>query len=59
MGWKTFRDRIALFVVVGMPIIWLLTGTTSIAMPEAALGATIMGWTLAIQFYFRKKEGGE
>jgi len=56
MGWKTFRDRLALILIAGIPVLWLLAGTTVINLPEAALGATIAMWTLCIQFYFRKKE---
>lgn len=55
MGWKTFRDRLALILLVGIPILWVLGGTRFIAIPEAALGATIAIWTLVANFYFRKK----
>ena len=58
MGFKTFRDRLALILLVGIPLLWVLTGTV-IALPEAALGATIVIWTLVANFYFRKKSEGE
>ena len=58
MGWKTFRDRLALVLVAGIPALWILAGTI-VSLPEAALGATIAVWTLVAQFYFRKKMEGE
>ena len=58
MGFKTFRDRLVLILVVGIPILWILAGTV-VALPEAALGASIAMWTLCIQFYVRKKAEGE
>jgi hypothetical protein len=58
MGWKSFRDRLALFVVLGLPIMWLILGCTDNTLPGEALGATIVGWSLALQFYFRKKGEG-
>ena len=57
-GFKTFRDRLALILLVGIPILWVLAGTV-VSLPEAALGATIVIWTLVAQFYFRKKAEGE
>ena len=59
MGWKTFRDRLALILIAGIPALWVMAGTTFIDLPEAALGATIVIWTLVAQFYFRKKIEGE
>ena len=52
MRWapKRFNDVLAVAVVVGMPIIWV-----RFTVPEVVLGATIAGWSLALQYYFRKK----
>lgn len=59
MGWKAFRDRLALILVVGIPTLWVVAGTTFIDLPAEALGATIVVWTLVAQFYFRKKDESE
>jgi len=59
MGWKTFRDRLAALLIPGLPILWVIAGTTAVDLPGEALGATIAMWTLCIQFYFRKKTEGE
>ena len=56
MGWKTFNDRLALFLMVVIPALWLLTGMGIAQLPEAVVGATILQWGLVIQYYFRKKE---
>jgi len=53
-GFKTFRDGLALILLVGIPILWVLAGTV-VSLPEAALGATIVVWTLIAQFYWRKR----
>lgn len=55
MDWKTFRDRLAfgllIFVIPGM---WVAHGARWITLPDTVIGASIMAWTLGIQFYFRK-----
>jgi putative effector of murein hydrolase LrgA (UPF0299 family) len=60
MGWKTWNDRIALMVMVGVPGLWVgncfLEKCLGAVMPGEVIGATIMAWTLVLQFYFRKKE---
>ncbi|OBW62936.1 MAG: hypothetical protein A9183_00745 [Dehalococcoides mccartyi] len=53
MGWKTFNDRIALVLVLLIPVLWIVN--TWIQMPGEVLGATIASWTLVLQYYFRKK----
>ena len=54
MGWKTFTDRMALILIILIPAMWVAQKWLNL--PETVLGATIMGWTLILQFYFRKKE---
>ena len=54
MGWKTFNDRLAILIIVGLPILWAFVGLGKLVMPGEIIGATIAGWTLTLQFYFRK-----
>jgi hypothetical protein len=62
MGWRTFRDRLALLMmIIIIPGLWVGHGLGWLKLPETIIGATIMAWTLCIQFYFRKSgptEGG-
>ena len=46
---KRINDWLALFIIVAMPVVWVMY-----KLPEAALGTTMAGWMLVIQFYFRK-----
>lgn len=55
MGWKTFNDRLALIVAVGLPGLWIVHGLGLAPLPGEILGATIAAWTLVLQYYFRKK----
>ena len=52
MGWRTWNDRLSLFLLMGIPGLWVLH--TLRPMPEAILGATISVWTMVAMFYFRK-----
>ena len=54
MGWKTFNDRIALFILFIIPALWFLLGRKVIELPSEVVGALIMTWALVIQYYFRK-----
>jgi len=56
MGWKNFRDRLAVAIVIGLPLKWAAMLAFGFNIPEIVTGAEIAGWTLAIQFYFRKAE---
>ncbi len=51
------NDVIALaLLIVVIPGLWVAQGLGTLNMPGEVIGATIMGWTLVLQFYFRKKE---
>lgn len=50
------NNLLALIVVVGIPLLVAMAGVLSIPLPEIAVGAFIAGWTLVIQFFFRKAE---
>jgi hypothetical protein len=49
---KTFNDTLALVLLVGLPGLWI--GTKWLPLPGEVIGATIAGWTLIVQFYFRR-----
>ena len=53
-------DILALLAMIGIiPGLWIAQGMGLLAMPGEVIGATIMGWGLILQFYFRKKSEGE
>jgi len=50
------NDRLAQGVLFGViPTLWVLAGLALIRLPGEVIGATIAGWTLILQYYFRKK----
>jgi len=50
------NDRLAQGLLFGIiPALWILTGRGILNLPGEIIGATIAGWTLLIQYYFRKK----
>ena len=49
------NDLIALLLLlVVVPALWITQGLGWLAMPGEVIGATIMGWTLVLQYYFRR-----
>ena len=57
---KRINDLLAILtVVVIIPGLWVANGLGMVELPGEIIGATIMGWTLILQFYFRKKEPKE
>ena len=55
---EDFNDLLALLtLIVIIPGLWVGAGVGWLALPGEIIGATIMGWTLVLQFYFRKKKG--
>ena len=53
---KDTNDVIALALLIFIiPGLWILDGTELVDMNPQVMGATIMGWTLVLQYYFRKK----
>lgn len=51
MGWKTFNDRLAILLLVIIPVIWLQKWVDT---PDTVNGALIATWTMVVQYYFRK-----
>ena len=57
MGWKSFNDRLAIWLLILIPGIWIADALNVWAMdlnPEVG-GALIATWTLVIQYYWRKQ----
>jgi hypothetical protein len=53
---KRINDLLALLVlVVIVPLFWILDGLKILSMNGEVMGASIAGWTLILQYYFRKK----
>ena len=55
MGWKTFNDRLAIFLILIIPTLWILQGFDFFTLAPEVVGALIATWTLVIQFYFRRQ----
>jgi len=49
LKWKTWNDQLSLAVIIGLPVLWAFK-----SLPPEVLGATLVGWTLTLQFYFRR-----
>ena len=56
LGWLSFNDRLAILLLVGIPVIWLLDAWNGIELKLASevSGALIATWTMIITYYFRK-----
>ena len=54
MGWTSFRDRLALIVIIS--IVGLIVADKWLEVAADWRGALIVILTLVGQFYFRKKE---
>ena len=51
------NDILALAIlIVIIPGLWVGIGVGWLNLPGEIVGATIMGWTLVLQYYFRKKK---
>ena len=59
MGWKTFNDRLALFVLIIIPVLWILQGYGTVTLAPEVTGALIVTWTLVVQYYFRRSPPAE
>ena len=55
MGWKTWNDRLALLLLLVIPLLWLASGRELITLAPEVTGALIVTWTMIIQFYFRRQ----
>jgi hypothetical protein len=55
---QNFNDFFALLLIFGIIALWILQGFEVVSLPAEVTGALIVTWTLIVQYYFRKKEGG-
>lgn len=52
------NDIIALLLLLLIiPGIWISQGLKLLVLPGEIIGATIAGWTIILQYYFRKTRG--
>ena len=49
---KAWNDVLAMVILVGAPLLVVF-----FKLPDIAIGTLLAGWTLVIQFYFRKVQG--
>lgn len=59
MWWKivpqNFNDTLCLVLIGLIVCLWILIGNGMVKLPETVIGATIVTWTLLVQYYFRRK----
>jgi len=55
---QNFNDLLALILIFGIVLLWVLLGCSVINLPEVVTGALIATWTLVVQYYFRRAPGG-
>lgn len=46
---RNWNDWLALLILVGLPVIWV-----TYKLEDVLLGGTLSGWTLVIQYYYRR-----
>jgi len=57
---KSANDVLALALLIFViPGLWVAHGRGLITLPGEVLGGTIAAWTLVLQYYFRKRPGGD
>lgn len=49
---RIWNDWLALLLLVGLPLLWVFY-----RLPEILEGGTLAGWTLVVQYYFRRSPG--
>jgi len=53
---QNIRDVLGLLtLIVVIPAVWVMQGFKVIDLPGEVIGATIMGWTLILEYYFQRK----
>lgn len=51
---RNWNDVLALVLLFVIPALWVLQGLKTLELVGEVIGATIMGWTLVLQYYFRR-----
>lgn len=55
---KNWNDLLALLLLIIIPGLWVGMGLKLLSLSGEIVGASIMGWTLVLQYYFRKSPNG-
>lgn len=53
-GPRNWNDMLSVPLVIGMPVLLTLVYFANIPLPEIVVGAFIGGWTLGVQYYYRR-----
>lgn len=53
-GFVNFNDRLALIVIIFLPVFWLVEALTQVSVSGEINGAMVMAWGLVMQYYFRR-----
>lgn len=53
-GWKTWNDRLSIFILAAIMSIWVLDGRHWIDLKDSVSGALVVVFTMVASFYFRK-----
>jgi hypothetical protein len=56
---QSFNDSLCLVLITLIAGLWILSGLKIIELSAEVTGALIVTWTLLVQYYFRKKRGGD
>ncbi len=56
---QSFNDLLCLILTFLIVALWVASGKAIIQLEEQVTGALIVTWTLLIQYYFRKRTGGD
>lgn len=56
---QNFNDLMSLLLVSAILAVWIVQGCGGLSLPSEVTGALIVTWTLVVQYYFRKKVGGD
>ena len=52
LKWKVWNDQLSLLVILLIPSLWVANHW--LILPGEVIGATIVAWTLVLQYYFRR-----
>lgn len=55
---QNFNDFLALILIILIVTLWIVQGCFKVNLREDVNGALVVIFTLVVQYYYRKKEGG-
>lgn len=56
---QNFNDFMAIILITLIVILWILQGSSRMSFPTEVNGGLLVTFTLVVQYYFRKKTGGD